>query len=112
MGSFELGAGYNRFDRTVTFTAPDPNDITSFNRFRNTLYYKNGADTLVLPDSTVSNEFHDETWDRAVAAAIGLPIRDGRLAVEYHQGESTTDLSRQRERLRALGADAARAARG
>jgi len=81
-GRFELdGQVWSRWSQ-VKVSAPDGSDLTSFNRFLTTAYYRVGADTLFLPDSVVTNQQDDHALGYGVGASWKL--RKGIAGLEYH----------------------------
>lgn len=91
LGPFDLGAGFGAARRKLTITPPDPSDLTSFNAFRNQVFYRLGADTLSLPDSVVANASTQDTWDAGAGLAWHLPARLGLVGVEYHRDQNRLD---------------------
>ncbi len=81
-GNFELGARAWTRATKVEVLPPDATDLTSFNRFLNVVYLRQGADTLAKPDSVVASE----TRDYAVGFGGGasMKFRRGIVGVEYH----------------------------
>jgi hypothetical protein len=89
--AFEIGGEYNLDSRTVDITAPALDDPTSFNYFRNFLYSKPGTDSLVLPDSIVTNKAKHDRWSAGGGVAVHLPFRHSRLGAEYHLRQAKLD---------------------
>jgi hypothetical protein len=81
-GSLVLGAAFNQGSNRITIHAPDVRDPTSFNRFRNDLFYLPGSDTLAIPDSIVSNERRERGWDGT--GGLGWRFGRGFLGGEFH----------------------------
>jgi hypothetical protein len=87
LGRFDLGAGWNTDYQKVTITPPDANDLTSFNYFLNTVFYRQNADSLALPDS-VSHEIAEvHAWEVGGGAAIHLGKDRGLIGLEYHKAQ-------------------------
>ncbi len=93
VGKFELGLGGATAYRKVGLTPPVPGDLTSFNYFLNTLFYRPGADTLALPDSVLANHVADRSWEAGggVARLFGrfLVAAEGR----FFQSQRDQDIS-------------------
>jgi hypothetical protein len=86
-GRFEIGADVGTNYRKVTVLPPAINDRTSFNYFLNTVYYRLGADSLMLPDSVTRSvtQLNALQAGGGVAMLLGKPgTRGGRVGVEYH----------------------------
>jgi hypothetical protein len=66
----------------VKIIPPADGDLSSFNRFLGTVYYRVGADTLALPDSVVANRQESHATGYGVGASWKL--RKGIAGVEYH----------------------------
>jgi opacity protein-like surface antigen len=92
-GGFEIGAGGATAYRKVELTPPIAGDITSFNYFLNTLFYRPGADTLALPDSVLANTVSDRSWEAGggIARAFGrfLVAAEGR----YFRSQRDQDIA-------------------
>ena len=84
-GPFELGAGLATGYHKIIITPPSIGDLTSFNHFRNTTYYRPNADSLVLPDSVVFNQSEERTWEAGGGLTMRLPGARGLWGVEYHR---------------------------
>jgi hypothetical protein len=101
-GPFEIGGGLGTAYRQVEITAPDPLDATSFNRFLTTVYYRQNADSIMLPDSVRSTVTEDRRWEaggglawkrlpwRAVAGAEFHAWRDLHQTSEGQRGPKAT----------------------
>jgi len=85
VGGFELGAGLNTNYRRVQVFAPDPSDTTSFNHFLNTVFYRNNADSLVMPDSVASNDYRQRGWEAGGGLSWHAPNRRTVVGAEYHR---------------------------
>ncbi len=90
-GPLELGGGLSTGYRRVTVTPPSLGDLTSFNRFRNVVYYYSNADSLVLPDSVSYNRAEERSWEFGGGFALQLPWRGGLWGAEFHQRRYTLD---------------------
>jgi len=84
IGRFDVGADVGTNYKKVTVTPPAIYDQTSFNYFLATVYYRPGADSLLLPDSVS----HAITQINTLSAGGGIGMRlggkGGRVGVEYH----------------------------
>ena len=87
-----LATGYRR----IIITPPGIEDLTSFNHFRNTVYYRPNADSLVLPDSVVFNQSEERTWEAGGGLAMRLPGARGSWGVEYHRLQGLPEQTRER----------------
>jgi hypothetical protein len=81
-GAFALGGQVWTRQSKVTLDPPANDDLTSFNRFLHAVYYRVGADTLLLPDSVVANREHDHAW--GYGAGLSWQLAHGIAGVEYH----------------------------
>lgn len=90
-GGFELGGAFWTQADKVNITPPDLNDPTSFNRFLSTVYYRQNADTLALPDSVVANEIRNYGWGYGVGASYKL--KKGTLGAEWHWSRNLQEQS-------------------
>jgi hypothetical protein len=90
-GALQIGAGLSTRYQKVGITAPDMTDLTSFNVFRNMVYYRNNADTLSLPDSVYSYQVMDHAYDAAVALAWTRLPHHAQLGVEFHDRRDISD---------------------
>jgi len=81
-GSIELGGQLWTGASKTSFTPPDPGDPTSLNTFLSTIYYRQGIDTLSLPDSVVANESRDYSW--GYGAGASWKFARGILGAEWH----------------------------
>lgn len=81
-GNLELAGGFWTRASRVDVTPPDGSDLTSFNRFLNTVYYRQNADSLAKPDSVATNQIRDYAW----GYGFGASLRTGRsiLGAEWH----------------------------
>ncbi len=66
----------------VEITPPTWDDLTSFNRFLTQVFYRIGADTLMLPDSVVANRQEDHAVGFAGGASWAM--HRGLVGIEYH----------------------------
>jgi hypothetical protein len=84
-GGWVFGGSFDTAKNRVDIEAPPASDASSFNRYRNTLYNTTDLDTLVLPDSIVTNEQRERSW----TAAGGAGYSFGRTFVgaEFHLSE-------------------------
>jgi len=87
-GGVELGGSYSNGYGKIEITPPGPDDISSFNYFRNTTFHRANADSIYLPDSIVANEFERRSWEAGVGASWRAPWRSALLGVEYHMAEA------------------------
>ena len=103
--AFEIGGGYDLDSRTVDITAPGLDDPTSFNYFRNFLYSKPGTDSLVLPDSIVTNKAKRDGWSAGGGVAVHLPFppQPARGRVPPAPGEAGPDRERRGTETEELG---------
>ena len=83
-GRFEIGADLGTNYRKVTILPPAIDDYTSFNYFLNRVYYRLGADSLMLPDSVSRSVTQLNAWQAGGGVAMKLGGRGGRVGVEYH----------------------------
>jgi len=90
-GQFELGGGLATGYRRIIITPPSIEDLTSFNHFRNTTYYRLNADSLVFPDSVVFNQSEERSWEAGGGLAMRLPGARGSWGVEYHRSQGLTE---------------------
>lgn len=83
LGGFHLGGGFGTYRRDVQTFIPD--DTSSFNAFRNELYFIPSADTLFLPDSVANDLSEQKAWE--AGGGIGWRSANRRVAagVEYHR---------------------------
>jgi len=81
-GRLELGAQVGAEATRIRLTPPEPDDGTSLNRFLDQIYYREGADTLSVPDSVVANTARENVLSYGVGAAWRM--RRGVLGVEWH----------------------------
>jgi hypothetical protein len=85
-GRFDLGASFDYRRQRIKIKAPRLDDRTSFNAFRNTMFDRRAAsDTLVMPDSLVSNTFEERGWEAAGGVSWRLPGKRGVVGAEYHR---------------------------
>lgn len=86
-GNFEFGVGHTTYYRSVEHIAPSLFDTTSFNWFRNRLFERTAADSILLPDSVIANEIEQRVWD--VGGGVAWHTSDGRLTVgsEFHTSQ-------------------------
>jgi opacity protein-like surface antigen len=96
-GRFDIGADLGTNYRKVTVLPPAIDDRTSFNYFINTVYYRLGADSLMLPDSVSRSVTQLNAWQAGGGVAMRLGGRGGRVGIEYHY-------VKQRYNTEALGA--------
>jgi len=90
-GALEVGAGFGHHRRKITIDLPkNPGDI-SFNAFRNVVFYRVGADTLVLPDSVIADQSEETGWDGGAGLAWHPSGQKGLVGVEYHRYHSETE---------------------
>ena len=86
-GRFEIGADVGTNYRKVTVLPPAIDDYTSFNYFLNTVSYRLGADSLMLPDSVTRSVTQINGLQAGGGVAMKLVrrgTRGGRIGVEYH----------------------------
>ena len=85
LGPFEIGAGGGASRQKVDIDAPVATDTSSFNYFRNVVFFIPAADTLALPDSVSSDEIERRAWD--MGGGIGWTRSDRRLTAgaEFHR---------------------------
>jgi hypothetical protein len=88
-GPLELGAGWSTNYRQIEIILPDPTDLSSFNYFRNTITYRQNADTLVLPDSVTANVAEERGYEAVVGGT--WDINEGVVGVEYHMARQRLD---------------------
>lgn len=81
-GNLEIAGGFWTRASKVQITPPDASDLTSFNRFLNTVYYRQNADSLAKPDSVVVNEIRDYAWGYGLGAS--LTMDRSVLGAEWH----------------------------
>lgn len=81
-GRLEVGAAaWSRWSR-VQISPPKALDATAFNRFLTQVYYRVNADTLMLPDSIVANDYHDNAV--GFGGGASWKLTRGIAGVEYH----------------------------
>jgi hypothetical protein len=97
-GAIEFGAGLNTGYRQITITPPAADDPTSFNAFRNAVYYRFNADTLALADSVVANRSEEREWEAAAGLSWQLPNRRGVVGAEFHHYRDHLDQRLELER--------------
>jgi hypothetical protein len=90
-GPFEMGGGLATGYRRIIITPPGIGDLTSFNHFRNTTYYRVNADSLVFPDSVVFNQSEERNWEAGGGLAMRLPGARGSWGVEYHRWQGLAE---------------------
>ncbi len=81
-GRIELGGQLWTGASKVSFTPPAAGDPTSLNHFLSSIYYRQGIDTLALPDSVIVNESRDYAW--GYAAGASWKFARGVLGAEWH----------------------------
>ena len=84
LGRFDIGADIGTDYRKVKVLPPASYDNTSFNYFLNTVYYRTGADSLMLPDSVSRSVTQINAWNAGGGLAMRLGGRSGRVGIEYH----------------------------
>ena len=77
-----LGGGSNTPEDATLDIFAGANDPTSFNHFRNFLFHLAGADTIVMPDSVITNQTRERGWDGA--AGVGWRFGRGLVGGEFH----------------------------
>jgi len=90
-GPVELGGGVVTDYRKIDITPPLAEDLTSLNHFLNTITYRLGADSLVLPDSVSRWESEQRSWDAGGGLAVRVPGNRGLWGVEYRRHRSMTE---------------------
>jgi hypothetical protein len=92
-GALQIGAGLSTSYQKTVITAPDPADHTSFNYFRNTVYYRYNADSLALPDSVHSYDARDHAYDASFGLAWTRLPHHAQLGVEFHDRRDIADIA-------------------
>lgn len=88
-GNFELGGSAWTRASDVDITPPASDDLTSFNRFLNIVYLRQGADTLSKPDSVVASTIRDRSM--GFGAGASLRLARGIVGAEYHWSREYAD---------------------
>lgn len=83
-GRFDIGADVGTHYSKVQILPPAVNDYTSFNYFLNTVYYRQGADSLMLPDSVARSVTQINAWNAGGGIAMHLGRQRGLVGLEYH----------------------------
>ncbi len=93
-GPLQLGASLNTHYRKTEISAPEAGDITSLNYFLNTLFYRQGADTLAFPDSIRDVVSEERAYEVGGGIAWTALPHHAQLGVEFHawRDASQTDL--------------------
>jgi len=81
-GNFELGGNLWTRATRIEILPPGPTDLTSFNRFLNIVYLRQGADTLAKPDSVVATKTRQ--YAMGFGGGASMKFRRGIVGVEYH----------------------------
>ena len=91
VGNFELGGGLSTSYRRTKIFPPDLTDSTSFNAFRNRVFFTVAGDTLALPDSVASDALEERAWE--AGGGIGWRVPGSRILVgaEFHRGQDQVD---------------------
>ena len=66
----------------ILIDPPNAGDLTSFNYFMNTAFFRGGTDTLSFPDSVVHQE--NRRWAVAYGGGASYKLEKGIVGVEYH----------------------------
>ena len=90
-GPLELGAGFNTGFRRVTITPPAAGDPTSFNAFRNRVFYRSNTDSLALSDSVIYNRSEERSWEAGGGLAWRLFGGRGTWGAEFHRRHDVLD---------------------
>jgi len=93
IGAFELGAGFNDSFRQIRIDEPGSTDSTSFNHFRNYLFFNPASDTLVIPDSVANNVSDERAWELSGGVSWHTSNRRGIIGVEYHRTRNVLEQS-------------------
>lgn len=75
----------------ITIDPPNANDATSLNRFINTAFNRDGADSLALPDSI--GHVVSRRWAFGFGGGASYPIGRNMVGVEYHWARDARDAS-------------------
>ncbi|MGH7741201.1 MAG: hypothetical protein ACRENS_04190 [Candidatus Eiseniibacteriota bacterium] len=94
VGRFDIGADVGTDYRKVKVLPPAVEDHSSFNYFLNTVFFRTGADSLMLPDSVSRSVTQVNQWQAGGGVAMllgGHGVHGGRIGVEYHYAQQTTN---------------------
>lgn len=83
-GAMMLGAGLETRYGKIDIVGPRSDDLTSFNYFISTIPARQGADSLVLPDTVRSNTSRQHDLAYSAGGTYRLPWRAALAGAEFH----------------------------